>query len=352
MNAENFADYLKNPALLYQLSYEELKTLALQYPYCQNIQYLLVIKSKLENHKDYDKNLARAAASMTDRTFLYKKLKELTLTPLDTTEIILNEEVLELKELSLLEADLLEKIPLQPEEEMTPSVEQTIDINLSTISSDHEEEEEDIDFNFTHPEIGEAVVDPSQQEQEAAAGFRVTKNDIATLVALDEVLQMPFGQQPKEQITPTVKPIVEPDLIGDLVGCSEVLDMMLPRLFAHISPPAPLPKSAFRSWKRQISGRPIIAPPAIPEMAPSADKQEESQAKKENPKKKSKKTKVLEIAATSILEKQDIASETLAKLLEKQGQHRKAIKMYQRLILTIPEKSGYFAEQIEKLKNL
>ena len=58
MNAENFGDYLKNPALLYQLSYQELKSLVLQYPFSANLHALLFQKSQIEGHKDLDKNLS------------------------------------------------------------------------------------------------------------------------------------------------------------------------------------------------------------------------------------------------------------------------------------------------------
>lgn len=45
-----------------------------------------------------------------------------------------------------------------------------------------------------------------------------------------------------------------------------------------------------------------------------------------------------------------IASESLANLLAEQGYHKKAIDMYKKLSLIIPEKSTYFATQIEKIK--
>ncbi|WP_066511245.1 hypothetical protein [Rufibacter sp. DG15C] len=58
-----------------------------------------------------------------------------------------------------------------------------------------------------------------------------------------------------------------------------------------------------------------------------------------------------DLSAKSSKIKKNLASENLALIFIKQGKFKKALKIYEQLIMKFPEKKSYFAEQIEKLRN-
>ncbi len=68
MSPEAFPQFLNDPRLLHRISYQELKTLVMQYPYCFNLRYLLYQKSRLDGNTDEERNLGIAATYALDRT--------------------------------------------------------------------------------------------------------------------------------------------------------------------------------------------------------------------------------------------------------------------------------------------
>ncbi len=267
MTQERFLKLLDNPALLTTISYEELKTLAIAYPYAHNLRTLLAIKAQQTNHHEASRTLAAAAAYGLDRTRLFVLVAPKILAPQRLAAI--REEVLELKSIETVQRELEALAPIAREERPVPAR----------------------SFLSVPPPIpSEPIPNPSVE------------------IALD------FSQAPSFVPTP---PVV---------------------------PPAPPPPQAFGSWVGQFQ-LPVLEPrqnplPVTPVAAP---------VPKSEP---APKTGIAHtFAERSVAENQDVLSETLAKLYAQQGHREKAIIMYKRLGLAFPEKSGYFAAEIDKLKN-
>ncbi len=93
----------------------------------------------------------------------------------------------------------------------------------------------------------------------------------------------------------------------------------------------------------------------LPEIKDKSDEKDELIEKflkrEESPKGESSFFDPVRIASKSLEENEDIISETLAHLYYEQGYDKKAIKIYQKLMLLYPKNSSYFAAFIKKIEN-
>lgn len=277
MTHERFQQFLQSPELLSAIPYEELKTLALTYPYAANLQVLLLLKSAQEQHPDEERNRATAAAYSLDRKLLFCLLTERAVVPLPALEM----EMLELKPLSAL--------PSREEHTEAPVAERAIPPTAGpqwTDQSEEVSEEEPLPpMNIPAeeaPEVEVSLTPPAVGDESAAPAFSADSRRFATF--------------------------------------TEWANHFNPVLLTRTAPAAP-PTSS-----------PAAATPAAgvetPEKTPGIAQQ---------------------LAQKSVSENPDIASETLARLYAQQGYRDKAIEMYRRLMVLHPEKSAFFAAQIEAL---
>jgi hypothetical protein len=292
MTAENLLQFLQHPQNLRRVSYQELKTLAMEYPYSAHINQLLLLKSKLSDQKDLPADLARAAAGSPDRTHLKEVMAHFE------TELLKSKHI------------IAESLELKPASE--------VEALLAGIRSNRE-----IPTPNTPPELIQSLAVHPQP---------------ATL----------SPQVPEFSLSGNEETAIEDNSVAqaELQAINEEADFV----------PEPLDKSAFKSWNRHrklVLNRPVGSPTAEQQQhttenlyhtaplvgAPNLSDQQSDDA-----------PDLDHLAAVSIAEKQGVASETLATLLARQGNFQKAIEMYERLILLFPEKSAYFAGQIEKLK--
>ena len=334
MNAESFANLLKEYAHLYQLPMEELRTMVMQYPYCHNLQVLLQEKAELDQHPDREKTLAKAATYAIDRKQLYKRLKlmrEKKAEPKAEASYHLGEDFLELKDLTSVQADL-EKIALGTYED--PSATQTMAIEPEPPSS--------IDI----PAITEPGLNSSWNGSWEGAKDELDEDINLEIPALDFTLNSISNPTPSEPSDTSVDSDTALNDVSDSPTPSPIPDPEpLTPTFSHPHPISPTPKKSFSSWSKAAQS--AYLQNSIQQLL-----QEEHLDSKKNKHIDSvdSKNEVSKKAWQSIVDGDSMASETWAQLLLAQKQYHKAIEVYERLMLLIPEKSSFFAAQIESIK--
>ncbi|MGB3800110.1 MAG: hypothetical protein WA952_09875 [Lewinella sp.] len=116
--------FIEQPALLTEVSLDELLEQLEQYPYSTNLRLLVLLKAKQIQHPEYDALLGSLASATFDRTHLYNLLAALEQRTEGNSEIL---ELIELEELELtpLENTFNEELPSRLNQLPEPNTEST-----------------------------------------------------------------------------------------------------------------------------------------------------------------------------------------------------------------------------------
>lgn len=186
----------------------------------------------------------------------------------------------------------------------------------------------------------------------------------ATPVIFESSINSSAKRVPREQIAPvnlTERPSQEVNPAPERPPVMERFDRTLAEETEHPTPgKQPTNRIGFLEWLHKLAMAPTIKElpvskdrPAIKEevneLLPATTGTSLERYRAGKKKKKKKKTK--QLVKASVRKNDDVATETLARLLALQGHDEEAIAMYERLKLLHPEKKATFAAQIEFIKS-
>ncbi len=386
MTKEKLLRYLRDPEYLHQISYQELKTLVAEHPNSYTLRYLLAVKSRQEGNDDYIRQKEFASLYSIDRPHLFNILTKAEILEALPEGVLLQEDYLELKELSTLEKELSVATVVGSAAASTAVVAAVLPDASNDFSSKvslpviEEEEKEEV---VASPELEEYYtldfdqeISETDSDLEEEVKLGTVTDSLAEIDAIFENVDNLESDQilvPSDEIS--IESITNNGIDDDTLANADFIDIPLDIISSeekeliNLEEKAPIelqesaeevfnlnpqPKSKFSTWstpKPEFAGFDLIGYNSrgmIDELANKRTRKVTTETTIITP----SISKIKDKANESLEFESDIASETLAKILIIQGHYTKAIAMYKRLSLIFPEKSGLFAAEIKKIENL
>jgi hypothetical protein len=360
MERENLIKYLENPENLDNETVNFIIKLTDQYPYFQTAHLLTVKNLYLINSEEFNSKLNLAAAYITDRRILYELIH-----PLDSGEDIysdsdiketvktgkrykgtlkeniddtISSQLTDIKKYSKRDMELVPEISIDIRKEYGEGIELD-DIVFGLSSSEileiepkvEKSEDLDIEIEEDYPEkltvrddSGLLEMDENAEDLDSKDIYAGVLQDSREEITKKDNLTDYEGAQFEiiEEDEEKKREQREHDTAGKVVSIDDEETFSLIRQSKEEKG-----ISNTELIDRFIRGEPKIIPDE-------------------------KKVSVDDISAESIRENEGYMTDTLAKIYVKQGYYSKAIFAYEKLILKYPEKSSYFAGQINEIKKI
>jgi hypothetical protein len=196
---------------------------------------------------------------------------------------------------------------------------------------------------------------PTQKEREAPMPGENSEEHY--LIEPSEDLPLPQDEKDAENI-------LDP-LLFEQKEAEEKLELGTPLTFEKEE------KHSFAQWLQLASKKPVVRSEAVGKRKKSPDDDQQQQETKstksitekfsridrfiaQNPKivPKEKSTQTFDISKSVKLDKNELMTETLARVYLEQKKYRKAIQAYKILSLKYPEKSSFFADRIKAVQKI
>lgn len=325
MTREEFTQYLRDPSGMKEEQIGELATLIGQYPYCHSAQLLMVAALKAEGDIRYHNRLKVSAAYATDRGVLRRLIRLMEDEEHRRTQEVKAQAPEKPSQPAMASTPLVEKptTPSTPalslKEQRRQELLQSIERKLEELRRQREEAERLTQEALqaaralaeakTNRTASEPIAEKSIQNNNTAGGKAETLPESSTQASGPSAAEPFPWDEPQPQAYDPLKAIAqEPALAEPSTTPASGLEAKLPLIDRFI-----------REEPRIDRNKPLFYNP---------DEQAERSTRLPD----------------------EVVSETLAKIYLGQGKKDKAIEIYRKLILLYPEKSSYFAAQIQNIE--
>jgi hypothetical protein len=335
VNKQTFINLIKDPTQISAQHIHGLEEVAVNFPFCQIAHMLIAKGSNDYGSMHAEMKLKKAVAYAIER----KKLRELLYKKVSKEKSLEEKNAHESKR-----AFIENKIP-QITKDNLPSEEKLIKDKKKF----YESLEENLKLlHLLKSGVGKSDEEPKEEKENLAPEeIPVEKIVVADKIQVEETrVEPPLSATKAEAYKPQENEGAERDLAtfssrledvfleeaGIILEKPSETDLMLDYLKFLNQNKANLLKD--KKKQDEIIERFIKEDPTIPLLKPNALPQDQE-----------------DLASNSSKINKTPASENFAKILLLQGKKDKAIEIYEQLMLKYPEKSVYFASQIEKIKS-
>jgi len=345
MTRTEIISYIEKPHLIAEKEVGGLSELADRFPFSQTIQ--LLYTKGLHNLKsiDYLEKLKLAAALTADRKVLYNFIIQQGL--LEKIESVVKEIEEAEDQLSHPEENVQISREENPDEIIEKKVKELIGDKMSRV--DHIEEIVDQQVKATMEPL---LTDDPEEKKE-----NIEIEEPETVKEKNESLTGKYSEFEKQILWEAVNASIQSETKAEL---TQPINLPEPEKGGTFNWNT---KHSFFNWLVPVKGPDSESKIQGNEQRPDSSKKpvkEDISALVDkfiqaDPKITPQKTEFFtpgNVAKISIIDNEAFVSETLAKIYEKQGYYQKAMRIYEKLSLKIPEKSAYFASRLKELETI
>lgn len=353
MNSESFLEVLVDNDALLCLKTEEAEELVRRYPYFEAARFALLKKLKHEGDYRFNEQLSSASVHCSDRKTLFLFVEKPERTSEQKEELAINQEQHSVlpsyaadeqpdpgtfsnqDEISVAEADGVTEIIGDPEPIQTPT--DTLTSVEGTNPESHIPVPKKADAQSVEADSTPLPLEAPAKEETLVVESVPAVEEIKRPEAPIEIPAPPIQRKPRIQWSPEQTIEAPNDILSQILAYPDLGKQ--PAEKAPVEAPQTGARS-FSEWLKSTRSPASTEKSAVKNITPIIPEKETPKATFFNP---------VEMARKSVEDRDDVVSETLAKVYVSQGDTNRAIRIYHKLSLLYPEKSAYFAALVEKI---